>query len=173
MYKRHTFKIKSIPCIYTYISIYVYMYIYTYIYTFEYIYMFVFICKNTHFRIYQHIIKHVLNLDINMYKIPIHMYIYLCAQHICKYMYISFEINVRTYVHIYVFITYALLDEFVFYVGHGDKSSLYETLFHCNILSKHHHNHHIYIPCPSSSPLTEPAKLPLFVKGDLMMMVRG
>jgi hypothetical protein len=26
----------------------------------------------------------------------------------------------------------------VFYVGHVDKSSLYETLFHCNILSKHH-----------------------------------
>jgi hypothetical protein len=27
---------------------------------------------------------------------------------------------------------------YVFYVGHVDKSSLYETLFHCNILSKHH-----------------------------------
>jgi hypothetical protein len=31
---------------------------------------------------------------------------------------------------------------YVFYVGHVDKSSLYETLFHCNILSKHH-NYHI------------------------------
>jgi hypothetical protein len=29
----------------------------------------------------------------------------------------------------------------VFYVGHVDKSSLYETLFHCNILSKHHHHY--------------------------------
>jgi hypothetical protein len=29
---------------------------------------------------------------------------------------------------------------YVFYVGHVDKSSLYETLFHCNILSKHHHH---------------------------------
>jgi hypothetical protein len=28
---------------------------------------------------------------------------------------------------------------FVFYLGHVDKSSLNETLFHCNILSKHHH----------------------------------
>jgi hypothetical protein len=29
------------------------------------------------------------------------------------------------------FITYVLLDEFyVFYVGHVDKSGLYETLFH-------------------------------------------
>jgi hypothetical protein len=27
----------------------------------------------------------------------------------------------------------------VFYVGHVDKCSLYETLFHCNVLSKHHH----------------------------------
>jgi hypothetical protein len=27
----------------------------------------------------------------------------------------------------------------MFYVGHLDKSSLYETLFHCNTLSKHHH----------------------------------
>jgi uncharacterized YccA/Bax inhibitor family protein len=27
---------------------------------------------------------------------------------------------------------------YVFYVGHVGKSSLYETLFHCNILSKHH-----------------------------------
>jgi len=33
---------------------------------------------------------------------------------------------------------------YVFYVGYVDKSSLYETLFHCNILSKHHH--HPYIP---------------------------
>jgi 4-hydroxyphenylpyruvate dioxygenase-like putative hemolysin len=30
---------------------------------------------------------------------------------------------------------------YMFYVGHEDKSSLYETLFHCNILSKHHHPH--------------------------------
>jgi hypothetical protein len=30
---------------------------------------------------------------------------------------------------------------YVFSVGHVDKSSLYETLFHCNILSKHHHHH--------------------------------
>jgi hypothetical protein len=29
---------------------------------------------------------------------------------------------------------------YVFYVGHVDKSSLYETLFHCNTLSKHHHH---------------------------------
>jgi hypothetical protein len=36
------------------------------------------------------------------------------------------------------FIVYVLLD--VFYVGHLDKSSLYETLFHCNLLSKHHHH---------------------------------
>jgi hypothetical protein len=27
---------------------------------------------------------------------------------------------------------------YLFYVGLVDKSSLYETLFHCNILSKHH-----------------------------------
>jgi hypothetical protein len=32
----------------------------------------------------------------------------------------------------------------VFYVGHVDKSSLYETLFYCNILSKYHHHHHRY-----------------------------
>jgi hypothetical protein len=37
------------------------------------------------------------------------------------------------------YITYALLDEFMC-VGQVDKSSLYETLFHCNILSKHHHH---------------------------------
>jgi hypothetical protein len=33
----------------------------------------------------------------------------------------------------------------VFYVGYVDKSSLYETLFHCNILSKHHHYHIFYV----------------------------
>jgi hypothetical protein len=32
---------------------------------------------------------------------------------------------------------------YVFYVGHVDKSSLYETLFHCNILTKHHLHHRI------------------------------
>jgi hypothetical protein len=31
---------------------------------------------------------------------------------------------------------------YVFYVGYEDKSSLYETLFHCNIPNKHHHHHH-------------------------------
>jgi hypothetical protein len=34
----------------------------------------------------------------------------------------------------------------VFYVGHIDKSNLYETLFHCNILSKHHHHTGIHSP---------------------------
>jgi hypothetical protein len=29
----------------------------------------------------------------------------------------------------------------VFYVGHVDKSSLYQTLFHCNTLSKHYPHH--------------------------------
>jgi hypothetical protein len=29
---------------------------------------------------------------------------------------------------------------YMFYVGHVDKSSLYEALFHCNILSEHHHH---------------------------------
>jgi hypothetical protein len=32
---------------------------------------------------------------------------------------------------------------YVFYVGHVDKSSLYETLFHCKILSKHHQSMNI------------------------------
>jgi hypothetical protein len=27
----------------------------------------------------------------------------------------------------------------VFHVGHVDMSSLYETLFHCNVLNKYHH----------------------------------
>jgi hypothetical protein len=31
---------------------------------------------------------------------------------------------------------------YVFYGGHVDKSSLYETLLHYNILSKHRHHHH-------------------------------
>jgi hypothetical protein len=34
---------------------------------------------------------------------------------------------------------------YVFYVGHVDKSSLYETLFKCNILSKHHYHHHSFM----------------------------
>jgi hypothetical protein len=46
----------------------------------------------------------------------------------------------------FVSITYVLLDEFIYYVGHVEKSGLCETLFHC-ILSKHHH--HMYSElCP-------------------------
>jgi hypothetical protein len=30
---------------------------------------------------------------------------------------------------------------YVFHVEHVDKKGLYETLFHCNILSKHYHHH--------------------------------
>jgi hypothetical protein len=33
---------------------------------------------------------------------------------------------------------------YMFYVGHVNKSSLYEILSHCNTLSKHHHHHHNY-----------------------------
>jgi hypothetical protein len=36
---------------------------------------------------------------------------------------------------------------YVFYVGHVNKSILYETLFHCNIPSKHHH--HTGVPLKS------------------------
>jgi hypothetical protein len=36
---------------------------------------------------------------------------------------------------------YLIKQVYVFYVGHVDKSSLHETLFHCNILSKNHHHH--------------------------------
>jgi hypothetical protein len=32
---------------------------------------------------------------------------------------------------------------YMFNVGHVDKSSLYDTLYHCNILSTHHHHHHV------------------------------
>jgi hypothetical protein len=35
---------------------------------------------------------------------------------------------------------------YVFYVGYVDTSSLYETLFHCNILGKHHYHHFDYLP---------------------------
>jgi hypothetical protein len=40
---------------------------------------------------------------------------------------------------------------YVFYVGHVDKNSLHETLFHCNILSKHHHILYTYICIPHGS----------------------
>jgi hypothetical protein len=30
---------------------------------------------------------------------------------------------------------------YMFYIGHIDKSSLYETLFHCTVLIKKHHHH--------------------------------
>jgi dynein heavy chain len=33
---------------------------------------------------------------------------------------------------------------YMFYVGHVDKSSLYETHFHYNILSKHHHHYQVF-----------------------------
>jgi hypothetical protein len=33
---------------------------------------------------------------------------------------------------------------YVIYGGHEDKSSLYDTLFHCSILSKHHHHNLFY-----------------------------
>jgi hypothetical protein len=37
--------------------------------------------------------------------------------------------------------TYALLDEIFVLRRTCRQSSLCETLFHCNILSKHHHHH--------------------------------
>jgi hypothetical protein len=41
------------------------------------------------------------------------------------------------YMHIYICLIGRV---HVSYVGHIDKSRLYETLFHCNILNKHHHH---------------------------------
>jgi hypothetical protein len=81
----------------------------------------------------------------------IHVYIYI---YVHMYVYI-----LHVYTNVYFFsvflYTYELMKPkysicvhylcligrvFVFYVGHVDKSSLYETLFYCNILSKHHHH---------------------------------
>jgi hypothetical protein len=49
------------------------------------------------------------------------------------------------YTYKYNYYLYLIGRVCVFYVGHVDKSSLYETLFHCNILSRHQHHHHVWV----------------------------
>jgi hypothetical protein len=92
------------------------------------------------------------------------MFIYIYT---CLYICICIYTSTYTYVYIYAYINedffsceraakkvyiycvhYLCLIGWVymFYVGHVDNSSLYETLFHCNIQNKyyHHHHHHTY-----------------------------
>jgi hypothetical protein len=89
----------------------------------------------------------------------IFIYIYICID---EFTYVSIYVYIYIYVNMSIFgigevkdylrhskkgmimfcVHYLCLigRMYVFYVGHADKSSLYETLFHCNILSKHHHH---------------------------------
>jgi hypothetical protein len=60
-----------------------------------------------------------------------HTFIYL-------YLYIDIYLYLFEYIHRNKYIY--LSAEYLWLIGHVDKSSLYETLFHCNILSKHHHH---------------------------------
>jgi hypothetical protein len=70
----------------------------------------------------------------------------MCDNNLCPYLQhavIIFKLLISTYIFC-VHYLYLIARVYVFYVGHIDKNSLYETLFHCNILSKHHHYHHRY-----------------------------
>jgi hypothetical protein len=52
----------------------------------------------------------------------------------------SFLIYISIHHHHSSYFPFLCSRVYEFYVGHVDKSSLYETLFHCNIVSKHHHH---------------------------------
>jgi hypothetical protein len=88
--------------------------------------------------------------ETGIYKsMYIYIYVYIYV-YIYIYLYIYTYIYVYIYIYIYIYayifcVHYLCLIErvYVFYVGHVDKSSLYETIFNCNISSKHHH--HIYV----------------------------
>jgi hypothetical protein len=82
------------------------------------------------------------------------MYLYICIYPCtCTYIYVCIFVKkyvtiraerVMECIYICVFCVHYLCligRVYIFYVGHVDKSSLYETLFHCNILRKYHHHH--------------------------------
>jgi hypothetical protein len=99
-------------------------------------------------------------------KINIYVYVCICFyiyKYIHTYIYTLSNLSTGTYTNSYIFIYHrnmwgtdielafifcvyylCLIGRvYVFHVGHVDKSSLYETFFHCNTLSKHHHHHRI------------------------------
>jgi hypothetical protein len=72
----------------------------------------------------------------------IHIHTEYIYTHILKYVFKETPSYIQYTLFIFCVHYLCLIGRvYVFYVGHLDKSSLYETLFHCNILSKHHHHH--------------------------------
>jgi hypothetical protein len=97
-----------------YICIYVYLHMFLYTHVFKY--TCTYMCLYLHYfinNVHSHLARRLINIDVCC----INAFIF-CVHYLC--------LIGRVY---------------VFYVGHVDKSSSYETLFHCNILSDHHHHH--------------------------------
>jgi hypothetical protein len=123
------------------IALPLYMYRYTYIYIYNiYTYIYIYIYIYIHIFIYIYINTSVTDPASQLQGAGFN----LC---------LSFEIALCPYLYILLIIIgqhfcvhYLCLIErvYVFYVGHVVKSSLNETLFHCNILSKHHHHHQFF-----------------------------
>jgi hypothetical protein len=106
-----------IVCRYICINPYIYIHIYTHIYIF--ISTYTFECMKIHI--------HCMYINIYIYLCMIYPLLQGCQK--CFHFLRSLLMPYWTTLCVYVF-----------YVGRVDKSSLYETLFHCNILSKHHHH---------------------------------
>jgi hypothetical protein len=115
---------------YTYIYIYIYAYIYTYIYIYTYRYIYIYI------NIYIHILGSMINALVRS-STEEDVSTEVKDKNVPRKSIIGYLLG--------IFCVYYLCPigrVYVFYVGHVDKSSLYETLFHSNILSKHYHHHH-------------------------------
>jgi hypothetical protein len=152
-------------------NIYVYMYIYNVcIHVHMYICVYIVYFTDDYVSVYYMYIYTYLNTFIHVCLDIYHVYICKwCMMYTCMYTFICLriycisnqEIDIELHpmycisdvsclrlsccINAFIFCVHYLcligwVD--VFYVEHVDKSSSYETLFHCNILSKHHHYHH-------------------------------
>jgi hypothetical protein len=114
--------------------IYFYMYMFIKKYTL-YICMFVtYVYMNRH--IYSKLWRNLLTGTYLQICIHIHADIIYCISYV-SCLRLSYCINTFVFCVHYLCLIGRV---YVFYVGHVDKISLYETLFHCNILSEHHHH---------------------------------
>jgi hypothetical protein len=126
-------------CIFVFVHIYIGSFLYS-----VYIYM-----VDTYKYVYVHMCKHILLMHIHV-CLDISTHILLCLYEsistcttICmiSLCILIMFIRLSSCINAFVFCVHYLCligRVYVFYVGHVDKS-LYDTIFHCNILSKHHH----------------------------------
>jgi hypothetical protein len=154
--------------IYMHIYIYIYLYIYIYIYINIYLYTYMYINQNLLFP---------LRL-INCYRSMLVDGFHSVNQSLVRSFFMG-EMFWLSIVGLFCCIYFHFLCSLLMPYWLGlcvlrrtcRQSSLYETLFHCNTLSKHHHHHLLYLYQDEDSESTIPSETDKLLKNFIFIFI--